>query len=268
MIFRIVIAWKVIVALAVLVSVSGSAVAEPPLGELQRWAIDEDQETFNTEMNVVIFRKESPVAVWKGYQEGKDQIFRRILDLNQEEVGEAEVISGKEDAIGMVSISFGEGMTQGRDFCENTVTWSAMGEGSTWSLTTLQSQKREGGDWGDLDKITFRGDRAFSNGYFWPFQRLEDNQKSSLYYAALGGNRGDTYDRYANDNSLRFRPIEADGWTFWDEYLKSGDRRIFGKPPTDDPDSIVPISPPEPGARCITLPSRSIHCPKGSTLRG
>jgi hypothetical protein len=34
--------------------------------------------------------------------------------------------------------------------------------------------------------------------------------------------------------------------------LKSGDRRIFGKPPTDDPDSIVPISPPEPGARCIT----------------
>ena len=243
---------KLFVFFALLGGMLGNVVAEPPASELQRWAIDEDCEEFNIEMNVAISEHLPPIAVWKGYKEGVDRVSMRRLDLEGGENGAVEVISHEAKVIGGLSAASTIGWLKKSRFSSSCFSWSEMADDGNWRVakcTILASSD------GIVDReiqhiLGIQAD-AENSLLATPIQILQAEQKSRI--DVLGTLAWSRSGAVSSIPGKRFRPNVAGVWVFWDEYLENGDRRIFAKSlEANDTDKIISVSPPEPGTRCIT----------------
>ncbi|MDF1859729.1 MAG: DUF3604 domain-containing protein [Verrucomicrobiales bacterium] len=229
-------------ATLLVISIFGNGGSEEPVSEEGRWSIDTDQDSFNTEMQVVITPPHPPIAYWKSYRDGKEKILRRVVLTDGSGVNPVEPIS--EGATAFMNLSTGVLHAPAR----HRISWSERSENGDWEVVTRRYHAEAG----------LEGERRYKGiysdaGFDAPLlQRLETRAKSAIY--RLPGTEAAGRDAELVEETgdrISSRPVGVGGWLFWDQYFPSGDSRIMGIVGTGLSASKAKIVASDPGTRCL-----------------
>lgn len=183
--------------------------------EVRRWAIDSDQEEFDTEMNVSVVDPTTAVAAWKAYQGGREIIRSRTVTLEGGSPGELQNLSG-EGVFSYLRAGNFNGEHQG-------FSWFRYREGEWMREFGAASVS------GSVDPT--RRELAWSGLVEQsplPMRSAEPAESGRL--------------------PVRFRSAQAGEWSFWDEY-ENGAQEIVAV--RSDGEVSIRVSPNENGVRCL-----------------